>query len=254
MAVIGGRAHLNGITFVTNTHIVRGRMSQGTLSINERRLPGIRILNLMDKVPFLRGVSKLAKLNHKLFLASILILAIPWDWILPNDNLVVSESVWLDLAIYGLVLIILVVLLKRLWQFHGAEHKAFNIYMSGGDLSLSAVREASRVSERCGTNLAVIAFPIVILLSYITMPVLILVVALPIGYEIFNWSSRSNRLKPVFMIASFIQQYIVTAEPTEEQIQLATATLSRAIECDRHELAKGRKTGGKFNESRVYRF
>lgn len=64
------------------------------------------------------------------------------------------------------------------------------------------------------------------------MPVLILVVALPIGYEIFNWSSRSNRLKPAFLIASLIQQYIVTAEPTEGQIQLATATLARAIECD----------------------
>ncbi|TGE31773.1 DUF1385 domain-containing protein [Desulfosporosinus sp. Sb-LF] len=232
MAVIGGRAHINGITFVTNTHVVRGRISKGALSINARRLPGIRIFKLMDRIPFLRGVSKLAKLNLKVFLGSILILAIPWDWILPNDDFVVSESIGFELAIDGLVLIVLVVLLKRLWQFHGAEHKAFNIYMSGVDLSLSAVREASRVSERCGTNLAVISFPIVVLLSSATMPLLILVVGLPIGYEIFNWSSRSNRLKPAFWIASFIQQYIVTAEPTEEQIQLATATLSRAIECD----------------------
>lgn len=232
LAVLGGRAHLNGITFVTNTHIVRGKLSLGTVSINERRLPGIGIYNLMDKIPFLRGVSRLAKLNHKLFLACILMLAIPWDWILPDDNLVVSESVGLELVIYGFVLIILVVVLKRLWQFHGAEHKALNIYMSGVDLSLSAVREASRVSERCGTNLAVIAFPIIILLSYVTTPVLIVVVALPIGYEIFNWSSGSNRLKPVFLLASFIQEYIVTAEPTEEQIQLATATLARAIKCD----------------------
>lgn len=232
MAVIGGRAHINGITFVTNTHTVRGKISQGTLSINERRLPGIRIFNLMDKVPFLRGVSKLARLNLKLFLASILILAITWDWILPYDNSVVSESVGIELAIYGLVLITLVVILKRLWQFHGAEHKAFNVYMNGGDLSLNAVREASRVSELCGTNLAVIALPIVILLSSVTIPLLILIVALPIGYEIFNWSSRCNRLKPALLIASFIQQYIVTAEPTEEQIQLATATLARAIECD----------------------
>ena len=232
LAVIGGRAHINGITFVTNTHIVRGRISHGTRSINERRLPGNRIFNLMDKVPFLRGVSKLAKLNHKLFLASILILAIPWDWILPYDNFVVFESVELELAIYCLVPVILVVLLKRLWQFHGAEHKAFNIYLSGADLSLSAVRESSRVSERCGTNLVVIAFPIIVLLSYVTMPLLILVVALPIGYELYNWSSRSKRLKSAFLLASFIQKYIVTAEPTEEQIQLATATLARAMECD----------------------
>ena len=232
MAVIGGRAHLNGITFVTDTHIVRGKLSHGTVSIKGRRLPGIRIFNVMDKVPFFRGFSKLAKLNLKLFLASILILAIPWDWILPYDNSFVPESIWLELAVYALALMILVVVLKRLWQFHGAEHKAFNIYMSGEDLSLSAVRAASRVSKYCGTNLAVIAFPVVIFLSYVTMPVLVLVVALPIGYEIINWSFRSNRLKPALLIGSFIQKYIVTAEPTEEQIQLATTTLSRAIECD----------------------
>ena len=116
----------------------------------------------MDKIPFLRGVSKLAKLNLKLFLASVLILTIPWDWIIPYDNLVVSESIWLEFTIYGLVLILLVVLLKRLWQFHGAEHKAYNIYMSGADLSLSSVREASRVSDYCGTNLTVIAIPIIV--------------------------------------------------------------------------------------------
>lgn len=231
MTVIGGRAHLNGITFATNTHVVRGRLSQGNISISVRKLPGIRIFNLMDKVPFLRGVSRLAKLNLKLFLGIILFLAIPWDWIFPSSELVGFGSFWTDLGIYGFVLIILVVLPKRLWQFHGAEHKAYNIYTSGTDLSLSAVREASRISERCGTNLAVIAIPITILLSSVTMPLLLIAAVLPISYEIFNWSSRRYRLKPAFLIGGFVQQYIVTAEPNEDQIRLATATLARAIEC-----------------------
>lgn len=231
MAVIGGRAHLNGITFVTNTHVIRGKLSKGTLSINVHRLPGVVIFNLLDKIPFLRGVSKIAKLNLKLFIAFLLFLIIPWDWVYPNLDLGVSELTGFNFVIYGLVFILLIVLLKRLWQFHGAEHKAYNIYLSGADLSLNAVREASRVSDRCGTNLAVIALPILILLSSVTLPVFVLVAAIPIGYEIFNWCSRGNRLKLVFLIASFIQQHIVTAEPTEEQIQLATATLSRAIMC-----------------------
>jgi len=38
LAVIGGRAHLNGITFVTDTHIVRGKISHGSVSINGCRL------------------------------------------------------------------------------------------------------------------------------------------------------------------------------------------------------------------------
>lgn len=230
MGVIGGRAHINGITFITNTHSVRGKLSHGTVSITKRKLPGIRIYDLIDKVPFLRGLSKIAKLNHKLVLASLLILAIPWDWMLHSDNLLVFEFGGFELAIYGVVLVILVILLKPLWQFHGAEHKALNIYWGGGDFSLSLVRDASRVSKHCGTNLAVIAFPIIISLSYVTMPVLLIVVALPLGYEIANWSTRNNRLKPVSLLASLIQKYLVTAEPTEEQILLATTTLSIAME------------------------
>ncbi|MDR3599712.1 MAG: DUF1385 domain-containing protein [Desulfosporosinus sp.] len=236
MAVIGGRAHLDGITFATNTHIVRGRLSQGKISIKVRRLPGIRIFNVMDKVPFLRGVSRLAKLNLKMFIGMIFLLVIPWEWVFPPtaNEMVVSESIWPVLAIYAFVLMALVFLLKRLWQFHGAEHKAFNIYTSGADLSLSAVREASRVSERCGTNLVVLLLPILIVLSLLTyqMPLLILVVSLSIGYEIFNWSSRNQRLKQAFLIAGFIQKYIVTAEPTEEQLRVAIATLARAIESE----------------------
>lgn len=102
LAVIGGRAHINRITFFTNTHIVRGKISHGTVSINMRRLPGLWIFNRMDNVPFLRGVVRLIKLlNHKLLLASIFLLAIPWDRILPYDNFIVSESVVLELAIEG---------------------------------------------------------------------------------------------------------------------------------------------------------
>jgi len=234
LAVIGGRAHLDGITFATNTHVVRGRLTQGNISINVRKLPGIWIFNRMDKVPFLRGVSRLAKLNLKLFLGILLFLAIPWDWIFPPSETVISASFWPALVIYGVVLIAMVFLLKRLWQFHGAEHKAFNIYTSGAELSLSAVREASRLSQRCGTNLVVILFPILLVLTLLTyqMPLYILVVSIAIGYEIFNWSSRNQRLKRAFQIAGFVQKYIVTAEPTEEQMQVAIATLSRAIECE----------------------
>ena len=228
MAIIGGRAHINGITFATNTHLVRGKLIQGDLSVKVRRLPGIRIFNVMDRVPLLRGVSKLAKLNLKMFLVIVLFLAIPWDWVFPSNDMVVSEAIW---PMFGFV-IILVFFLKQLWQFHGAEHKVFNIYTSGADLSLSAVRDASRVSDRCGTNLAVILLPIVFLLSYVTIPLFIYVAAFSIGYEIFNWSSRRKRLKPAFLIAGFIQRYIVTAEPTEDQLRLAIVTLSKAIECE----------------------
>jgi uncharacterized protein YqhQ len=236
LAVIGGRAHFNGITFATNTHIVRGKLFQGNITISVRRLPNLKIFEIMDKVPFLRGISKLAKINYKWFFLILLLFVIPWDWLLPSDSTIPasSGSVWASLLFYGLLLIILKLLLKQLWQFHGAEHKAFNSYTGGSGLDLNQVSEASRVSDRCGTNLAVILFPMLSLLSYVMyqMPLLMFVLSLSLGYEIFHWSSLNHRLKPVYMAARFIQRYIVTAEPNEEQLRVAIATLTKAIECD----------------------
>ena len=236
MAVIGGRAHLNGITFATSTHVVRGRLTQGLISVKIRRLPLIWLFNVMDKVPFLRGVTKLVKLNLNLFICLIILLCIPWDLIFASNTttLDISASVWPVFAIYGFVIVALVIFLKRLWQFHGAEHKAFNIYLTGGDLSLNTVQDASRLSERCGTNLVVILLPLMIIqfLFLYQSQLLIYLVSISIGYEIFNLSSKRHRLKPVFIVAGFIQKYIVTAEPTEEQLRVAIATLSKAIECE----------------------
>ncbi|KLU65566.1 hypothetical protein DEAC_c27030 [Desulfosporosinus acididurans] len=230
MGVIGGRAHLNGITFATNTHVVRGRLSKGMISIRVRRVPGIRIFMLMDKVPFLRGISSLLKLDIKLFLGVILFLTIPWDWFFPVTNFLDFDSTWKSIAAYCIVFLILMVSLRRMWQFHGAEHKAYNIYVSCGELSLKSVRGASRISEHCGTNLAVLAIPIAILLSFTNLALPLIMIALAISYEIYNRSFRKFRLRPVKFVAGMIQKYIVTVEPTDEQILLATATLTKAIE------------------------
>ena len=152
----GGRA---------STHVVRGKLKNGEVTIHVRKLPESRLIEAMDRVPFVRGISKLAKLNWNLFLFVVLLLAIPWDWFFPANHADTAISVWSVFAVDGVVLITLIFLLKRLWQFHGAEHKAFNVYTSGGQLLTEPVQVADRVSGRCGTNLVVIVLPIYFLLS-----------------------------------------------------------------------------------------
>jgi uncharacterized protein YqhQ len=240
LAVLGGRAHINGITFATGKYVVRGKLKNGTVTLKVQKLPESRLLEAMDRIPFVRGISKPAKLNWNLFLFVVLLLAIPWSWIFPANYADVTVSVWSMLVVYGVVPIVLIFLLKRLWQFHGAEHKAFNVYTSGRQLLTGPVQAADRVSGRCGTNLVVIVIPIYFLLSFILyqFPLLMYLVSMSVGYEIFNWSSRQNRLKLVFKIAAIIQRYIVTKEPNEAQIRVAIAALSRAIELDQDRSAK----------------
>ena len=234
MAVLGGRAHVNGITFATSKYVVRGKLKNAVVTLNVQKLPESRLLEAMDRVPFVRGISKLAKLNWNLFLVVVLLLAIPWNWIFPANYTDATVSVWSVIVEYGIVPIVLIFLLKRLWQFHGAEHKAFNVYTSGGQLLPEPVQAADRVCGRCGTNLVVIVIPIYFLLSYVLyqIPLLLYLVSMSVGYEIFNWGSRRNRLKVVFKIAALIQKYIVTKEPNEAQIRVAIVALSKAIELD----------------------
>lgn len=234
MAVLGGRAHINGITFATSKYVVRGKLKNGVVKIHIRKLPENRLIEAMDRIPFVRGISKLVKLNGNLFLFIILLLAIPWGWFFPATHEDAAVSVWNVFAFYGTFLTASIFLFKRLWQFHGAEHKAFNVYTSGGQLVPSQVQAADRVSSRCGTNLVVIVLPIAFLLSYVLfqIPLLMYLVSMSVSYEIFNWSSQRNRLKVVFKIAAIIQKYIVTEEPNEEQIRVAIAALSKAIELD----------------------
>lgn len=140
------------------------------------------------------------------------------------------------LGIDFLVLIAAVFLLKRLWQYHGAEHKAFNTYIGGHELLLESVKGADRVSNRCGTNLVVLLLPLMLVLSLVLnldqIPLLLYLVSLSLGYEIFNWSVRKKRLGMVYKIAAVIQKYIVTAEPNVEQLELAIATIKKAIETE----------------------
>lgn len=234
LAVIGGRAHINGVTFVTTSHVVRGKLKNGEVTFDVRKLPESRLLEAMVRVPFVRGISKLAMLNWNLFLFVVFLLAIPWSWFFPTNDSDTTISDRPVIVEYVVVPIVLIFLLKQLWQFHGAEHKAFNVYTSGGQLLLAHVKAADRVSSRCGTNLVVIVLPIYFLLSYMfyQIPLLIYLLSMSVGYEIFNWSSRRNSLKLVFEIAAIIQKYIVTKEPNEEQILLAISTLSKAIELD----------------------
>lgn len=241
MAVLGGRAHINGITFATSRHVVRGKLDKGAVTIYVQKLPESRLIEAMDRIPFVRGISKLARLNGNLFWFIILFLGIPWDLFLPAGTADPTISGWYVLGIYGIVLITLIVLLKRLWQFHGAEHMAFNVYTSGGQLLPGSVKGADRVSRRCGTNLVVILLPIFYILSYALsqIPLLLYLVSMSVGYEIFNWSSRRNRLKIVFKIAALIQKYIVTKEPSEEQINVAIIALSKAAELDQDFTAQG---------------
>jgi uncharacterized protein YqhQ len=131
---------------------------------------------------------------------------------------------------------------KKIWRYHGAEHKAVNAYEGGADLrDLSQVARFSRVHDRCGTNLAVIAL-LITLVSYFVLQALpfglgglyaLLVIA--VSLEFFRLLGRrpKSAATRVFLAGGrALQRRVTTAEPEPDHLKLACDALRCVLELE----------------------
>ena len=124
---------------------------------------------------------------------------------------------------------------RSVWQYHGAEHKAVNAYEGGADLDdLAEVARYSRVHDRCGTNLAVIAL-FITLVSYFVLDSLPLVLGgvfslfvIAVALEFFRLVGRhptSRASRVVLAGGRALQRSVTTAEPAEKHLKIACEAL-----------------------------
>jgi len=127
--------------------------------------------------------------------------------------------------------------IQRVFQYHGAEHKAINTLEAGLPMTLENAQAASRIHPRCGTNFifivlitSVFVFAIIprnSLLEIIGLRLLLLPVVAGIAFEILKWAG-ANRDKPwaLALIAPGLwTQYLTTRVPEADQIEVAIAAL-----------------------------
>jgi uncharacterized protein YqhQ len=131
---------------------------------------------------------------------------------------------------------------KTVWQYHGAEHKAVNAYEGGADLDdLDDVARYSRVHDRCGTNLIVIAL-LVTLVSYFVLASLPLLLGslfslfvIGVSLELFRLIGQrpTSRASRVFLAGGrALQRSVTTVEPGQEHLRLACDALRRVLELE----------------------
>ncbi len=127
---------------------------------------------------------------------------------------------------------------RRIFAYHGAEHKVVNGYEGGAALSVDAVRGYSRIHPRCGTSFlflfvvasivthALIGWPHALLLLLASRIVLIPIVA-GLAYELIRLSGRFRNatLTYFFIWPGLLLQRLTTAEPEDAQIEVALAAL-----------------------------
>ncbi len=130
--------------------------------------------------------------------------------------------------------------IKRVFMYHGAEHKTIFCYEKGEELTVENVRKHSRLHPRCGTSFLLIVMVVsVIVFSFISWEdpitrLLLRLALLPfvagISYEIIKFAGRhDNKFTKILSAPGMWLQYITTNEPDDSQIEVAIASIKAVI-------------------------
>lgn len=126
--------------------------------------------------------------------------------------------------------------IKRLFRYHGAEHKCINCIESGLPLTVANVKRSSRFHKRCGSSFILFVLVVSIILfmfintDSVAMKLLYRVLLLPvvsgISYELIRLAGKSDN--PVISIVSkpgLLLQRLTTKEPDESMIEVGIASV-----------------------------
>jgi uncharacterized protein YqhQ len=130
--------------------------------------------------------------------------------------------------------------IKRMWAYHGAEHKAIYCYERGLELTVENVEKQSKQHPRCGTSFLFIVMIVSVLVFSLTtwtnvwmrvgMRLILLPVVVAISYEIIKLAGRyDNTLTRIISAPGKALQRLTTSEPDEAMIQTAIEAISEVI-------------------------
>ena len=139
--------------------------------------------------------------------------------------------------------------IRRIFAYHGAEHKAVNAHEQGVPLEVDAVKVHDKAHVRCGTSflfvvllIAIVVFALVgrpSLWLMILSRILLIPVIAALGYEFIHFGARHARnwLVRAVMLPGLWLQGMTTREPENDQIEVALVALSTSLEIDQAEEA-----------------
>lgn len=134
--------------------------------------------------------------------------------------------------------------IRRVFQYHGAEHKCIHCLESGKELTVENAKTFTTLHPRCGTSFLIIVLSISIIVasfipwSSVLMRAGIKVMLLPlvagISYEILKLAGKRSQSKIMQVISwpGLMMQKLTTAEPDDDQLEVALASLKQVLESE----------------------
>jgi len=162
-----------------------------------------------------------------------------WAW-----GLVAEGVIRLGLFVGYIAAIGLMPDIRRVFGYHGAEHKTINAYEGGAPLTVEGVRPFTTAHPRCGTAflLTVVVLSILVFAPLAKLPlalglvarILLIPVIAMIGYEFIRFSARrlDNPLMRIVIAPNLALQSLTTRQPDDSMIEVAIAALKGVLDVE----------------------
>jgi uncharacterized protein YqhQ len=140
---------------------------------------------------------------------------------------------------------------RRVFEYHGAEHMTIHALEAGDPLTTDAVRKYPTAHPRCGTEFLVVVVLLSVLLfgflgrdNPVVMVggrIILIPVIAAVGYEILRFGARhrANPIVKVIMAPGILVQMITTKRPTDDQIEVAIVSMEQALQADGEQVPDG---------------
>src|SRR6266550_1632028 len=257
-APIGGQAVLEGVMMRGPSNwAVAVRKPNGQIAKVCRPIESVMKRHRLFRLPVIRGVIALGESLAIGFRA----LAISANYAAAEDNeeaeeelskgalvfafVLVEGSIRVTVFVLYLVLISMLPDLRRVFQYHGAEHKAINAFEAGEELEPQTVQRFSLIHPRCGTAFLLWVMVIaVFVFAFFGRPVwywliisriLLLPVIAGLAYELIRFAGKhtGNRVVMTLLAPGLWLQRLTTREPTLDQLEVSIRALREVLELEK---------------------
>lgn len=168
------------------------------------------------------------------------------DGAVTNFRVIIESLVRVVIFVLYMVLVSQMKDIKRMFMYHGAEHKSIFCFEAGKELTVENVREMSRFHPRCGTSFMFVMILISMVLSsiisivfpglreirvvWMIVKILMLPIVMGLGYEFIKFAGcHDNLLVKIVSAPGLWMQRITTNEPTDDIIEVGIAALNAAL-------------------------
>jgi uncharacterized protein YqhQ len=170
------------------------------------------------------------------------------NWLPVDDTsgfVVVEGAIRVALFVAYLALISLLPDLRRVFQYHAAEHKAINCYEAGDELTPENVQRHSLIHVRCGTAFLLWVMVIAIFVfAFFGHPawywligtrILLLPVIAGLAYELIRFAGKhaNNKVVRWFLAPGLWLQRLTTRQPSLDQLEVSIRALQQVLERER---------------------